>query len=233
MRVKIPFVLTAIIFVIFVLSAGCTGVQIPGIPGNAQDQGANNGNAGGNNAPSADPTADPTAEPTEEPTVEPTLPAGASVVMATPIQTEDANSLKYHIPPADAADDGYMTVYTESKLLSGITAFDYFLKTPPMIFTYDATVPVVTRTKTGTSEFGEKEEYTVNVTYPDPLSYYQIIVYDKDTSKVLAEYSVDPFNKVRDKGSFKYLSPGNLHVEISGAVATVTTEVKVPKSNLD
>lgn len=231
MRVKILLIFMAIILITAALSAGCTGVQLPG-------QSSNTGNSvtpDDSQTPTVSPV-DPTeAIPDENVNEEPTetpLPQ-SYVTPATPIPTENENTLRYHIPPPENDDDGYVTIFTESKQLSGVTAFDYFLKTPPMVFYYDATVPLVNRTKTGTSEFGEKEEFTVEVSYPSPLSYYKIVVYDKDTSKVLAEYVIDPFTKEKDRGSFKYLSPGNLHVEITGAVATVTTEIEVPKSNLD
>lgn len=234
MRLKIPFVFIAIILIISVLFAGCTG--LPGLPSNT---GAANSVPSDNSSVrdvSGEENQNVLPEESDENgdnAVEENTPVPNSLVTpATPIPTENANALKYHIPPPENEDDGYVTIFTESKQLSGVTAFDYFLKTPPMVFYYDATVPLVNRTKTGTSEFGEKEEFTVEVSYPSPLSYYKIVVYDKDTSKVLAEYVIDPFTKERDRGSFKYLSPGNLHVEITGAVANVTTEIEVPRSNL-
>ena len=236
MRVKILLAVMAVFTILFALSAGCTG--IPGLPSNngaANSVPADNSSVNGvSEEDHPDNVLPDESDENVNNVVEEKTPIPNSLVTpATPIPTENAGDTpRYHIPPPENEDDGYVTIFTESKQLSGVTAFDYFLKTPPMIFNYDATVPLVNRTKTGTSEFGEKEEFTVEVSYPSPLSYYKIVVYDKDTSKVLAEYVIDPFTKERDRGSFKYLSPGNLHVEIAGAVANVTTEIEVPKSNL-
>ncbi len=222
MRAKILFSFIAVLFIFSVISAGCTGMQP-----------SNNDSVNTSHFEPSEFINDELNSVTEEATPS----VHATVIPATPIPKSNTDNLwetpKYHVPPAENEDDGYVTIYNETKLLSGVTAFDYNLKTPPMVFNYDAVVPIITRTKKGTSEFGEKKEYTIEVSYPDPLAYYTIVVYDKDTSEVLAEYTIDSFGNEREDGSFKYFSPGNLHIEISGCIATVTTVIEVPASNLN
>ncbi|MBP2132588.1 hypothetical protein J2128_000509 [Methanomicrobium sp. W14] len=199
-----------------IISAGCA--KMP------QESSSSSGNSADTSTGSASVSA---GTATTEPVV------SFSTTFPTPT---DKQGPTFSVPPPDSVkpEDNLSVIYQETvKLNYSVISFDYYLKYPPMVFYYSAEVPVVSRTKTGTSQFGGKDDYSYSSEVPNPLANYRVTVYNRDNGEVVRDYDIERFNDKSEKGDFKILEGGDYHIEITGNLATVNTTVRVPLENLN
>ncbi|WOF16006.1 hypothetical protein F1737_04455 [Methanoplanus sp. FWC-SCC4] len=163
------------------------------------------------------------------------VPTKPIVTYSTPIPTQTPEEKPtYSVPPPETdPKSNYRIVYSEKTTYNyNVIPFDYKLQYPPMIVEYSATVPTVTDKKTGTSEYGSKEEYSINVVRPNPRANFKITVYNKENDEEVYVENIEKFSEEKIKGSFKIYSAGDYHIELTGNIATVTTTIKVPPENI-
>jgi hypothetical protein len=160
------------------------------------------------------------------------------VTIETPFQTPTSDSFpRTHIPVATPTPDDYIQIYSTSQSFGyNATAVSFNLTKPPMIINFAVTPVNVTGTKTTTSKTGEKGEITVSYDYYSPYSWFEVIVREKNSGRILTkdgfgtykQYSVDTGNDVSRK--IRVMQPGNLLIEMSGNQITATVNVSVIKT---
>lgn len=157
-----------------------------------------------------------------------------AVVFSTPVPTETPTSKPSFSKPPDDADPeaNYRSVYdATTRFAYNVIPFDYKLKYPPMVFYYSAEVDTVVDKKAGTSGFGSKDDFSVEYEAPNPLAFYKVTIYNKETGDVIYTHDVASFAKKSESGKFKIYEAGDYHIEITGNMAEVKTRVLVPPDN--
>jgi len=159
------------------------------------------------------------------------------VTLSTPLPTDTPKPRPtFSIPPSDGinVENNYSVIYVDkTTFMHETVSFDYNLIYPPMVFDYLANVRTVTEKKAGTSEFGTKSDFSVTYETPNPLAFYEVVIYDRITDEVVDKYEIPRFQKKTDKGKFKVFESGDYHIEITGNLATIETVISVPPQNLE
>jgi hypothetical protein len=118
----------------------------------------------------------------------------------------------------------YKEIYHENVSFSySARAFSYNLYMPPLIIEYTVWPEIIEDTKAYTSRFGSKEDEIVTTTYPSPSAWFEVIVRDKTTGKIVLQdgygvnYTQDYFKRL------KILVTGNYQIDFRGN--DVTTDI--------
>lgn len=171
--------------------------------------------------------------------LETTTTSPSYVTIETPFQTQTSDTFpRAHTPVATPTPDDYIQIYSTTQSFGyNATAVSFNLTKPPMIINFAVTPVNVTGTKTVTSKTGEKGEETVSYDYYSPNSWFEVIVREKNTGRILnkdgfgtyKQYSVDTGNDVPRK--VRVMQPGILLIEMSGNQITATVNVSVIKTD--
>jgi hypothetical protein len=108
------------------------------------------------------------------------------------------------------------------------TALTYELQNAPLIIDFTLTVPNVTR-KTYDTDPVSGGDLIVNVEYPDPQAYFEMIVRNPDTKRVFAQGGFGRQYDVSYHKQLKVLYPGIYHIQMNGNKVTAHVKFTVPK----
>jgi hypothetical protein len=169
----------------------------------------------------------PTAAPTSTPSY---------MTIETPYPTETpASSPTSGKPPATTAQTPtmYTEIYNESHRFNYDTiAMSFDLNTAPMIIEYSVSPDMVERKKEGTSQYGEKEEYSVTTTVPNEMAQYSVKVFNKNTGDLILDEGYGRIYGYQEEQTLTIRAPGYYHIELTGAYLDATTIIKVHEGNI-
>ncbi|UUX93035.1 hypothetical protein [Methanoplanus endosymbiosus] len=176
----------------------------------------------------------PTGTITPPPTPAEYIPVYVNYSTPVPTPIPEARPT-YTNPPEDmGVKINYSLIYDSTHHFKGdVISFDYDLIYPPMIIEYDATTVGISDTKSGKSQFGDKDSYSVTTTNPNPAAFYYIRVYDDCSGELIKETGIDQFAKLSQRGEMKIFAPGKMHIELYGNIADVKTKIHVAPDNIN
>jgi hypothetical protein len=165
--------------------------------------------------------ATPTATP-DYMTVETPYPTATPVVGPT-----------YGKPPATTqVQTTYVEIYNASHRFNYDTvARSFALKKAPMVIEFSVSPDMVERVKEGTSQYGEKEEFSVTTTVPSEQAEFSVKVYDKTTGDIVLDEGYGRIYGYSDEQTLMIRTPGFYHIELTGAYVDVTTIISVHEGN--
>lgn len=157
------------------------------------------------------------------------------VNISTSIPTETPGRLNYtHPPETEKPMLNYSVIYSKNDDLDfNVISLDFNLKQPPMVFEYTLDISTVEYTKAGTSQYGDKDDYSYKLSFPNPNAWYEISVHDKETGELVTSEYLKLFAETPYSGSFMIYEAGDYHIEISGNLVNARTVIKVPPENLE
>jgi len=140
----------------------------------------------------------------------------------------------YARPPATTpAPTTYAEIYNASHRFNYDTvARSFNLRLAPMIIEYSVSPEMVERTKKGTSQYGEKEEFSVITRVPDEKAVFSLKVYEKNTGALVIDEGYGGIYGYSEKQKLTVRTPGNYHIEMTGFKVDVTTVIKVHQGNI-
>ena len=127
----------------------------------------------------------------------------------------------------------YKTLFQKKmRFQYNVTALDYDLKVPPMIFNIIVYPDMISIIKEGYSSYGTKERYEYKKMIPNPIAKLTLTVYDQITKEVVIEQSYGPFNSDKETDTFKIFSAGKYHIEITGNSVDTDITISAPGENI-
>lgn len=158
------------------------------------------------------------------------------MTIETPYPTQTpATSPTYGKPPATTppVEATYIEIYNESHRFNYDTvAMSFDLRKAPMVIEYSVSPDMVERTKEGTSQYGEKDEYSVTTTVPSELAEFSVKVYAKNTGELVVDEGYGRIYGYTEERTLYLRTPGVYHIELTGAYLDATTYIKVAEGNL-
>ena len=218
MRLMRSTAVMAILCVLMLLLAGC----VKGVPNPTP--------------PETTPTLGVTVEgPVSQTTVVPTT--TSPFVPVTLLPAEDVPPPSGHYTVIPTTTPATLTLIDEKILAFSYngTAYAYTLENPPLLIECTLTVPNITRvftekdpTKVPTED-DPSPTRTINKTYADPAAWFQVIVIDRGTRKVVAREGYGRAFDVNPSKQVWIRYPGNYYIEFSGNQVTANIRFLVNK----
>jgi len=168
----------------------------------------------------------PTATPTSTPEY---------MTVETPYPTATPESgPTYGKPPATTqVQTTYVEIYNASHRFNYDTiARSFDLRKAPMIIEFSVSPDMIERKKEGTSQYGEKEEFSVTTTVPSEMAEFSVKVYDKNTGELIIDEGYGRIYGYSEEQTLNVRTPGLYHIEMTGAYVDVTTLIRVHEGNL-
>ncbi len=157
------------------------------------------------------------------------------MTMETPYPTATPESgPTYGKPPATTqVQTTYVEIYNASHRFTYDTiARSFDLRKAPMIIEFSVSPDMIERKKEGTSQYGEKEEFSVTTTVPSEMAEFSVNVYDKNTGKLIIDEGYGRIYGYSEEQTLTVRTPGLYHIEMTGAYVDVTTLIRVHEGNL-
>ena len=174
--------------------------------------------------------------PTEEPMGEQNSTTDISyMTIVSPYATEasEEKELAGFESPTQKPETEYKTLFQkEMRFQYDVTALDYDLKVPPMIFNVIVYPDMISTIKEGYSSYGSKEKYEYQKMVPNQIAKLTLTVYDQITKEVVIEQSYGPFNSGKETDTFKIFSAGEYHIEITGNSVDTDITISAPVENI-
>jgi len=135
--------------------------------------------------------------------------------------------------PTQKPETEYKTLFQkEIRFQYNVTALDYDLKVPPMIFNIIVSPDMISTTKEGYSSYGSKKKYEYQKMVPNQIAKLTLTVYDQITKEIVIEQSYGPFNSDKERDAFKIFSAGEYHIEITGNSVDADITISAPAENI-
>ncbi len=207
-----------VLFAALILCAGC-GEEI-------STDGSSSGSLWG---PSDDTTETPTAAPTES-YLTPATPF--STPKPTPVGSVTAQ------PTQDQSAPQYFTIYDDSisfmdEDMYKIVSYQYDLSYAPMIINLKIRPEMVDDIKTGTSSYGEKEEYETERQLVHDNADFSLTIYDVYSKEVFDFLGYGKtYSDFSEEKELKIRMPGLYQLEMTGAHVEVDVTIEVAGENI-
>lgn len=172
----------------------------------------------------------PTPQPPETP---PAVIDPSVVVPATPYPTgtrlpDPEPASPAVTPPPETI--GYKTVYSETITPSFTeTAMIVEVSKAPLIITAKITPDMVTRTVTGTSQYGKKEEFSVVVTRPSEHAWFECTVRDAGTGEIIVRDGYSRGHTQNTDMSITVRRAGVYHITFGGNLVKAEIQIRLPE----
>ena len=195
--------------------------------GNAAPKGGISGSEPTPTTPPADSGSGPAATPTPAPGE-----AGYLVpVTPFPVETTPGSTTSgTRLPEVKPSPVEYMGIYYDTLALkNNRTAFLYDLQKPPLVIEICFSPNMTTRTIWYDSKYTDRGEKTETVTTISPAAWFEVIVRDPDSGKIVAKegfgrgYSTDTGKDLTIRSQGKYL------IEFGGNELSAQVQIRVPK----
>ncbi len=126
---------------------------------------------------------------------------------------------------------GYKTVYSETiEPRFSETAMIVEVTKAPLIITAKITPETVTRTVTGTSQYGKKEEFSVVVTRPSENAWFECTVRDAGTGEIIVQ---DGYNRGYTQNTNMAITirrAGVYHITFGGNFVKAEIKMQLPET---
>jgi hypothetical protein len=162
-------------------------------------------------------------------------PTPAYMTVETPYPTQMPESAPtYGKPPATtpSTEASYFEIYNTSHRFNYDTvAMSFDLEKAPMIIEYSVSPDMVERVKEGTSQYGDKDEYSVTTTVPSDMAAFSVKVFDKNTGELIIDEGYGRIYGYQEEQTLYIRTPGFYQIELTGAYVDATIFIWVNEGN--
>lgn len=156
------------------------------------------------------------------------------VVPATPYPTDPLKPEPEQAPSIITSPPetiGYKTIYSETiEPRFSETAMIVEATKPPLIITAKITPSTVTRTITGTSQYGKKEDFSVVVTRPSEHAWFECTVRDAGTGEIIVQDGYSRRYTQNTDMAITIRRAGVYHITFGGNFVKAEVRMQLPET---